>query len=176
MSLRLVAVFKPLSNYSGGGPTIPVDLREPRCSRTLEQRTKKKLDTAPDFCFETCILGHNEPHVKTQLCFFSRALVPCCLLLSNKILAGSRRAIGKVLDQLGIRQLFKAIVTNEDVEHQKPAPDIYLEAARRIGVPPQFCRAYEDTNLGLEGIRAAGMEAIDVRTLLPASFANSKTI
>ncbi len=87
---------------------------------------------------------------------------------------GSRRAIGKVLDHLGIRQLFKAIVTNEDVEHQKPAPDIYLEAARRIGVPPQFCRAYEDTDLGLEGIRAAGMEAIDVRTLIPASPAHAR--
>ena len=50
--------------------------------------------------------------------------------------------------------------------NQKPAPDIFLEAARRIGVPPQFCRAYEDTDLGMKAIRAAGMEAIDVRKLL----------
>ena len=47
---------------------------------------------------------------------------------------------------------------------------IFLEAARRMGVEPQYCRAYEDTDLGLRGIRAAGMEAVDVRTLIPPSI------
>ena len=79
---------------------------------------------------------------------------------------GTNRSIGQVLDHLGIRHLFKAIVTSEDVFRQKPAPDIFLEAARRLGVAPQHCRAYEDTELGMQAIRAAGMEAIDVRTLL----------
>jgi beta-phosphoglucomutase-like phosphatase (HAD superfamily) len=78
----------------------------------------------------------------------------------------TRRVIEQVLDRLGIRQLFQALVTSEDVAHQKPAPDIFLEAARRIGVPPQFCRAYEDSDLGMQAIRAAGMEAVDVRKLL----------
>jgi len=73
--------------------------------------------------------------------------------------------INEVLTHLGIRRLFQAVVTSEDVTRQKPAPDIYLEAARRLGVPPQFCRAYEDTDLGLTAIRAAGMEAVDVRRL-----------
>jgi HAD superfamily hydrolase (TIGR01509 family) len=71
-----------------------------------------------------------------------------------------------VLEHLGIQDLFQAVVTNEDVVNQKPAPDIFLEAARRIGVRPQFCRAYEDTDLGMRAIRAAGMEAVDVRELL----------
>lgn len=79
---------------------------------------------------------------------------------------GTRSVIEQVIDHLGIRSLFNAIVTSEDVAHQKPAPDIFLEAARRIGVPPQCCRAYEDTDLGLQAIRAAGMEAVDVRQLL----------
>ena len=79
---------------------------------------------------------------------------------------GTRRVIEIVLLHLGIRQLFRAVVTNEDVLHQKPAPDIFLEAARRIDVPPQFCLAYEDTDLGLQAIRAAGMRAVDVRELL----------
>jgi len=82
---------------------------------------------------------------------------------------GSRSAIEKVLAHLGIRDLFDAVVTNEDVVHQKPAPDIFLEAARRLSVPPALCRAYEDTDLGLEAIRAAGMEAVDVRELLQAT-------
>ncbi len=79
---------------------------------------------------------------------------------------GMRRVIEEVLQHLGILQLFNAVVTSEDVARQKPAPDIFLEAARRIGVPPRFCRAYEDTDIGLQAIRAAGMEAVDVRQLL----------
>jgi len=81
---------------------------------------------------------------------------------------GMKHVIEQVLDHIGIRQLFAAIVTSEDVQCQKPAPDIFLEAARRLGVPPHLCRAYEDTDLGLQAIRAAGMEAVDVRELLRA--------
>jgi len=79
---------------------------------------------------------------------------------------GTHRIIEQVLAHLGIRQFFNAIVTSEDVVKQKPEPDIFLEAARRIEVPPQFCCAYEDTDLGMRAIRAAGMEAVDVRELL----------
>ena len=76
---------------------------------------------------------------------------------------GTQKNICDVLEQLKIRHLFVAVVTNEMVMRQKPAPDIFLEAARRIGIAPQFCRAYEDTDLGLQAIRAAGMDAVDVR-------------
>jgi len=79
---------------------------------------------------------------------------------------GTRPIIDKVLRHLNIGDLFAAVVTSEDVVHQKPAPDIFLEAARRLGVPPRNCRAYEDTDLGLTAIRAAGMDAVDVRTLI----------
>jgi beta-phosphoglucomutase family hydrolase len=78
---------------------------------------------------------------------------------------GSRPGIPTVLRHLGIHDWFAAIVTSEDVERQKPAPDIFLEAARRLGVDPAYCRAFEDTDLGMEAIRAAGMEAVDVRLL-----------
>ena len=76
---------------------------------------------------------------------------------------GSRPGIPTVLGHLGIYDWFGAIVTSEDVVRQKPAPDIFLEAARQLGVDPSQCRGFEDTDLGMESIRAAGMEAIDVR-------------
>lgn len=79
---------------------------------------------------------------------------------------GTQRIIGMVLERLGIRSLFDVVVTSEMVKNQKPAPDIFLEAARCIGVDPKFCRAYEDTDLGLQAIRAAGMDAVDVRELI----------
>lgn len=76
---------------------------------------------------------------------------------------GTQKIICQVLEHLKIRDLFAAVVTSEMVQNQKPAPDIFLKAARRIGVEPKSCRAYEDTDLGLTAIRAAGMEAVDVR-------------
>jgi beta-phosphoglucomutase family hydrolase len=78
---------------------------------------------------------------------------------------GTRKVIRRVLEHLGILDWFQAVVTSEDVEHQKPAPDIFLEAACQIGVPPGLCRAYEDSDLGMQAIQAAGMEAVDVREM-----------
>jgi len=79
---------------------------------------------------------------------------------------GTQKVINMILDQLGIRGLFRSVVTSECVANQKPAPDIFLEAAARLRVEPRFCRAYEDSDLGLKAIRAAGMEAVDVRIAL----------
>jgi len=79
---------------------------------------------------------------------------------------GTQPIIVQVLEHLKIRHLFGAVVTSEMVKHQKPAPDIFVEAARRIGVDPKACRGYEDTDLGMTAIRAAGMEAVDVRELI----------
>lgn len=81
---------------------------------------------------------------------------------------GTRRTVHRVLEELELKAYFQAVVTNEDVQRQKPHPDIFLEAARQLGVPPEACRAYEDTDLGLQAIRAAGMEAVDVRPLIAA--------
>ncbi|HXG49584.1 MAG TPA: HAD-IA family hydrolase, partial [Methylomirabilota bacterium] len=82
---------------------------------------------------------------------------------------GIKPIIDKVLAHLGIRAWFQAVVTSEDVQRQKPAPDIFLEAARRLGVAPELCVGYEDTDLGMQAIRAAGMKAVDVRELRRAA-------
>jgi beta-phosphoglucomutase family hydrolase len=79
---------------------------------------------------------------------------------------GTQKIIVQVLEHLKIRNLFDAVVTSEMVTNQKPAPDIFLEAARLIGVEPKFCRGYEDTDLGMQAIRSAGMDAVDVREML----------
>jgi len=78
---------------------------------------------------------------------------------------GMLPVISDVLEHIGIRGMIDAVVTSEMVTRQKPAPDIFVEAARRLGVDPRHCRGYEDTDLGMQAVRAAGMEAVDVRTL-----------
>jgi putative hydrolase of the HAD superfamily len=57
---------------------------------------------------------------------------------------------------------FEAVVTREQVAKPKPAPDIYLEAARRLGVPVERCIAIEDSPVGMEAVLAAGMRCIGV--------------
>lgn len=84
---------------------------------------------------------------------------------------GSRRTTLGVLEHLGVSNLFQAVVTSEEVTRPKPAPDVFLEAARRIGVAPQHCRAFEDTDLGITAIRAAGMHPVDVRQMQRAARA-----
>jgi len=83
---------------------------------------------------------------------------------------GTQKIICDVLEHLKIRHLFDAVVTSEMVKKQKPSPDIFLEAARRIGIEPRFCRAYEDTDLGLKAILAAGMDAVDVRNFEESKY------
>ena len=78
---------------------------------------------------------------------------------------GRAKYIRPLLEGLGISDWFQAIVTSDDVKNHKPAPDTFLKAAALLGVPPEDCRAFEDTDLGMEAIRAAHMDAVDVRTI-----------
>jgi HAD superfamily hydrolase (TIGR01509 family) len=76
--------------------------------------------------------------------------------------SSNREVIDVVLEQAGIAQHFRATVSSEEVEHGKPAPDVYLEAARRLGVPASRCAAVEDSRNGIRSARAAGMRVIAI--------------
>ncbi len=78
---------------------------------------------------------------------------------------GHRHMVELTLQKIGILDWFPVIVAAEDTAHHKPAPDVFLEAARRLGVPPASCTVYEDTDLGIEAARRAGMRWVDVRGL-----------
>jgi len=70
--------------------------------------------------------------------------------------------IEAVLDVSGLRPVFAAAVSSEEVERGKPAPDVYLEAAARLGVPPGNCAAVEDSANGLRSAAAAGLAVVAV--------------
>jgi HAD superfamily hydrolase (TIGR01509 family) len=74
--------------------------------------------------------------------------------------SANREVIDAVLDGAGITERFGATVSSEEVAHGKPAPDVYLEAARRLGVDPAYCAAVEDSSNGLRSAHAAGMLVI----------------
>lgn len=77
-----------------------------------------------------------------------------------------RVVVKSTLAALGIGGLFDAIVAVDDVAKPKPAPDIYLQAADALGVPPSACLVLEDSAEGLAAARAAGAFAIDIRPLV----------
>ena len=75
---------------------------------------------------------------------------------------GFRKQIELTLNALGIRSLFNAVVCAEDYVRGKPFPDPFLEAARRLTVPPAECVVFEDSPLGVQAAKAAGMECVFV--------------
>lgn len=73
---------------------------------------------------------------------------------------GHRRIVLNTLRALGIAHLFQAIVTSEDYQRGKPAPDPFLEAALRLQVAPAECLVFEDTATGIAAAKAAGMQYV----------------
>ncbi|MBA2460984.1 MAG: HAD family phosphatase [Actinobacteria bacterium] len=76
--------------------------------------------------------------------------------------SSNRPLIESVLDRAGIADLFAATVSSEEVARGKPAPDVYLEATRRLRVAPARCAAIEDSSNGLRAAAAAGMRVVAI--------------
>ena len=74
--------------------------------------------------------------------------------------SSNRPLIDVVLASAGLAGSFRATVSSEEVPHGKPAPDVFLEAARRLGIAPDRCAAIEDSGNGLRAAHAAGMRVI----------------
>jgi beta-phosphoglucomutase-like phosphatase (HAD superfamily) len=73
---------------------------------------------------------------------------------------GHRASVVATLEAVGLSGLFDTVVAIDDVRKGKPAPDLFLEAARRMGVPPERCVVFEDSEEGMEAARSAGMRVV----------------
>lgn len=79
---------------------------------------------------------------------------------------GSEHSMAEaLLNQLGVRDFFTAIVGADDVARHKPEPDTFLRCAQLMGVAPERCVVFEDADFGIRAAKAAGMDAVDVRLL-----------
>jgi HAD superfamily hydrolase (TIGR01509 family) len=76
--------------------------------------------------------------------------------------SSNRPLIDLFLELTGTAGQFRATVSSEEVEHGKPAPDVYLEAARRLGVDARACAAVEDSENGIRSAAAAGMSVVAI--------------
>jgi HAD superfamily hydrolase (TIGR01509 family) len=122
--------------------------------------------------FQTCFRRHAERrfqvHVPVKagvpelLAFLGDRSLPLAVATSARAETAERN-----LGRAGLLSHFKAIAARDHVERAKPHPDVYLEAARRLGVAPQRCMAFEDSNVGLTAAHAAGTMAMMVPDILP---------
>jgi HAD superfamily hydrolase (TIGR01509 family) len=76
--------------------------------------------------------------------------------------SSNRELIDLTLQLSGMDKYFRASVSSEEVARGKPAPDVYLEAARRLGVPPERCAAIEDSHNGIRSAKAAAMRVMAI--------------
>jgi HAD superfamily hydrolase (TIGR01509 family) len=76
--------------------------------------------------------------------------------------SSNREVIEAVLDGAGLTERFEAVVSSEEVERGKPAPDVYLEAARRLDADPGSCAAVEDSRNGIRSAHTAGMRVVAI--------------
>ena len=94
----------------------------------------------------------------------SRGRVPMAV-----VTGGHRAVCLRILEHVGLAAAFDTLVASEDTTLHKPDPDPFLEAARRLGARPRRCVVWEDSDLGIEAARRAGMEWVDVRSFhMPA--------
>src|SRR4051794_19197872 len=76
--------------------------------------------------------------------------------------SSNREVFEEVLELAGLAACFRATVSSEEVERGKPAPDVYLEAARRLGVEPTRCAAVDDSHAGIRAAKSAGMRVVAI--------------
>lgn len=87
--------------------------------------------------------------------------------LPMAVVSGSNRLnVERALQAASLYALFPVVLTADEGLPPKPAPDLFLEAARRLGVEPRYCQVFEDADSGLEAARQAGMLATDVRSVI----------
>lgn len=81
---------------------------------------------------------------------------------------GERVVLEATLNNISLYEFFDVVVSIDNVERGKPEPDLFLLASQKLGVAPQDCIVYEDSDEGLEAARRAGIRSIDVRILWQA--------
>lgn len=142
------------------------------CRGTSEATTHayfaERADVPPFDAFMAELDAIRVPVYEERLVAFDDAVDTVRLLAAEGVVmavasSSRRHALEGKLVLTGLDRYFDVIVGGDEVTHGKPAPDVYLEAARRLGVPPSECLAIEDADLGAESAKVAGMRTIMVR-------------
>ena len=127
------------------------------CERSAQAPARDEYFAERRRIFDEIVPADPMRGVPELLAALRQVAIPAAIASS----APARWVIGAV-ERLGIRPLFDAVVTGDEVARRKPAPDVYLEAARRLGADPTRSVAIEDSAPGITAARAAGMKAVAI--------------
>ena len=118
---------------------------------------------AGEYELRTIVKLQNVKPIKTvtQIVYQHNGILPMAVCSGSK-----KESVETSLKAIGVYTYFKEIITADDNLRAKPAPDIFLEAAKRLNIEPQFCQVFEDSDLGIKAALAAGMVATDIRKYL----------
>ena len=89
--------------------------------------------------------------------------------------AGMRKNVEFIVDVLGLRPFFRYLISGEEMPHSKPDPAIYLKAAAVLEVEPAKCAAFEDSFVGVEAVKRAGMKCVAIASTFPTEELRQKT-
>jgi beta-phosphoglucomutase-like phosphatase (HAD superfamily) len=127
------------------------------CGVQLERRNISPLEEEI-YCGNTSMIQEIEP--VASIVRNNAGKIPMAVVSSS-----ARRMVIATLEALRLTSYFSTVITVEDIENPKPAPDGFLKAARCLGVEPSRCLVFEDSEHGLDAARRANMSAQDVRLL-----------
>lgn len=114
--------------------------------------------------FRKAFHGHAQP-----LPGLEALIVECRAAAIPMAVASSaiRKNVEFVVDELGFRPYFRCLFSGDHVEHPKPDPEIYVLTAAELGLPPASCLAFEDSTVGIESAKGAGMKCVAIASTFP---------
>jgi HAD superfamily hydrolase (TIGR01509 family) len=127
------------------------------CERSPSPPSRDEYHAERRRIFEAIVPREPMRGIRDLLLALQDAGIPAAIASTS-----TSRWVVPAAERIGVHSLFRAIVTGEEVAHRKPAPDLYLEAARRLGVEPSRAVAIEDSGPGIASAKAAGMTAVAI--------------
>jgi beta-phosphoglucomutase family hydrolase len=139
---------------------------------SLGAEEMKQLDEELEERFREVIRPHAKPMpgLVTLLAALQQADISMAVAS-----AAMRKNVEFFVDVLGLHTYFRCLVSVEEVTHSKPDPEIYLKAAVKLGVEPESCVAFEDSFVGVEAVKRAGMKCVAVASTFPLEELRQKT-
>ncbi|MGE5325779.1 MAG: HAD family hydrolase [Deltaproteobacteria bacterium] len=138
----------------------------------INKRRRHELSEDLEATFRRAFKPHARPlpGLMKLIGEFKRAGIPMAVASSAMV-----KNIEFVVDVLKLRRYFACLVSGDHVTHPKPHPEIYLKAARKLRVPPEECVAFEDSFVGIEAAKRAGMVCIGVGSTFSLSELRRET-
>ena len=110
------------------------------------------------------------PGVDTLIAACHRAAIPMAVASS-----APAKNVEFIVEVLGFRSYFRCLVTGDEVTHPKPHPEIYLKTAQKLGIDPACCVTFEDSFVGVESAKGAGMKCVAIASTFPLEELRERT-